>query len=143
MKRFTALLTATALLLVIAVDAAAHHSAVQFDFTKQVPIKGKVTHFRAINPHMQMTLLVSDKKGPHEIVFEGHSTNNMYRNGYRKGMISEGDTITVNVAPLKDGSDGGYVVSAETAKGEFFGARSTRAIDAAKAQAVAEGKAAP
>ncbi|MEP7311382.1 MAG: DUF6152 family protein [Pseudomonadota bacterium] len=143
MKKFIAALAGAAALLGAAASAVAHHSAVQFDFTKQVPITGKVTHFRAINPHMQLTLLVNDKKGPHEIVFEGHSTNNMYRNGYRKGMISEGDTITVNVAPLKDGSEGGYVVSAETAKGEHFGMRSTRAIDAARAQAIAEGKAAP
>ena len=143
MKRLTALLAGATLSLGFAVAAVAHHSAVQFDFTKQVAIKGKVTHFRAINPHMQLKMLVTDAKGTHEVEFEGHSTNNMYRNGYRKGMISEGDTITVNVAPLKDGTLGGYVVSAETAKGEHFGMRSSRAADAARTQAIAEGKAAP
>ncbi len=34
----------------------------------------------------------------------------MYRNGYRKGMVKVGDVITVNAAPLRDGSEGGYVV---------------------------------
>lgn len=128
-------------LLLIGCSAAyAHHSAVQFDFSKQVPVTGVVEKFAAINPHMRMTLLVAGVNGSHEIEFEGHSTNNMYRNGYRKGMINLGDKITVNVAPLKDGHEGGYVVSATTSSGEFFGAKSTRAIDASKAQALAESK---
>jgi opacity protein-like surface antigen len=132
-----------AVALAVAMPAAiAHHSAVQFDFTKQVAYKGKVTHFRAINPHMQLKIEVSDAKGTREIEFEGHSTNNMYRNGYRKGMITEGDVITVFAAPLKSGDDGGYVVSADTAKGEHFGMRSSRlaAEDAAKLRATAEGR---
>jgi hypothetical protein len=64
----------------------------------------------------------------------------MYRNGYRKGMVNIGDTITVNVAPMKNGTDGGFVVSAVTKNGKFFGAKSTRALDAAAAQKAAEGK---
>lgn len=123
----------------LAATASAHHSAIQFDFSKQVPIKGTVTHFRAINPHMELTLRVNDGKGERLIQFEGHSTNNMYRNGYRKGMVSEGDVITVNVAPLKNGGDGGYVVSADLAGGQHFGMVS-RSLDAAKIQQQAEGK---
>ena len=122
-----------------AATASAHHSAVQFDFSKQVPIKGTVTHFRAINPHMQLTLRVKDAKGEHLVEFEGHSTNNMYRNGYRKGMVNEGDVITVNVAPLKNGGEGGYVVSADLAGGTHFGMVS-RSLDASKLQQQAEGK---
>ena len=122
--------------------ASAHHSAVQFDFTKQVPISGTVKSFRAINPHMQLTLEVKNANGSgvHDVEIEGHSTNNMYRSGYRKGMVNAGDQITVNVAPQRDGKEGGYFVSATTAKGEFFGMRSSRL---AQTQAVAEGKAAP
>jgi len=128
-----------AALAALATTASAHHSAVQFDFTKQVPIKGTVTHFRAINPHMQLTLRVNDGKGERLVEFEGHSTNNMYRNGYRKGMVNEGDVITVNVAPLKNGGEGGYVVSADLAGGQHFGIVS-RSFDAAKIQQQAEGK---
>ena len=143
--KLTALALCTTALLALGATAQAHHSAVQFDFTKQVPITGVVKEFRAINPHMQLTLEVKDAKGVHDIAFEGHSTNNMYRSGYRKGMINAGDLITVNVAPPRDGHEGGYFVSATTAKGEFFGMRSSRLApaDAAKTQAIAEGKAAP
>jgi hypothetical protein len=86
-----------------------------------VAIAGVVLKFQAINPHMRLTLRVKDAKGSRDIDFEGHSTNNMYRSGYRDRMINVGDTITVNVAPLRDGSDGGYVVSAITASGARFG----------------------
>src|SRR4249920_399738 len=110
-------------LLVVSCGAAvsAHHSAVQFDFGQSVPISGIVKRFEAINPHMRMVLEVTDAKGTREIGFEGHSLNNMYRGGYRNGMIKYGDKITVFVAPLKNGSEGGYVTAAVTVSGVRFG----------------------
>ena len=60
---------------------------------------------------------VTDAKGTREISFEGHSTNNMYRAGYRDGMIKVGDKVTVYVAPLRDGSDGRIRDSRATADG--------------------------
>ena len=140
MKTITAL-SATVGLLAIAPLASAHHSAIQFDFTKQVAYTGTVKEFKAINPHMQMLIEVKDAKGSHEVQFEGHSTNNMYRSGYRKGMINVGDTVTVNCAPQKDGKLGGYVVSVATPNGGFFGMKSRNlAQDAAATKALAEGK---
>jgi hypothetical protein len=121
--------------------ATAHHSAVQFDFTKSISYKGVVKEFAAINPHMRLLIEVKDAKGTHEIKFEGHSTNNMYRAGYRKGMVKVGDTVTVNAAPLRDGTEGGYVVSVELADGQFFGQRTTRAQDAAAAAAAEKARA--
>jgi hypothetical protein len=122
----------------VGVPVAAHHSAIQFDFTKSVPIKGVVTKFEAINPHMRLVLRVSDAKGTRDIELEGHSTNNMYRAGYRDKMIQVGDTITVYVAPLKDGSDGGYVTAATTAKGTRFGLVSRAAAEAEREREKAE-----
>jgi hypothetical protein len=123
------------------VPAMAHHSAVQFDFAKSVAYTGVVKEFAAINPHMRLLIAVKDAKGTHDIKFEGHSTNNMYRAGYRKGMVKVGDTVTVNAAPLRDGAEGGYVVSVELADGQFFGQRTTRAQDAAAAAAAEKAKA--
>jgi len=80
-----------------------------------------VKEFSAINPHMRMTLELKDPKGLHEVKFEGHSTNNMYRAGYRKGMVKAGDTVTVNAAPYRDGTEGGYVIAVTLADGQFFG----------------------
>ena len=141
MKKLGFILTAAAVAALGATGASAHHSAIQFDFTKSVAVKGQVKSFEAINPHMRLIMHVTDAKGTRDIEFEGHSTNNMYRNGYRQGMVKVGDTITVNIAPLKDGKDGGFVLSANTQDGKFFGARSSRqAVDPAAAKAAAEGR---
>ena len=138
MKR-AGFVAATAVLVALwATAAAAHHSAQQFDFGRSVAITGVVKRFQSINPHMRLVIAVSDAKGTRDIVFEGHSTNNMYRAGYRDGMIKVGDKITVYVAPLRDGSDGGYVTAASTADGRRFGPRSRAEQEAERAKA--EGK---
>jgi hypothetical protein len=109
----------------------AHHSAVQFDFAKSVSYTGTVKDFAAINPHMRLVVELKDAKGTREVRFEGHSTNNMYRSGYRKGMVKVGDTLTVHAAPFRDGTEGGYVISATLADGRFFGMQSRSAREAA------------
>ena len=115
------LIAIAALLALCGAGVSAHHSAQQFDFTKTASMSGVVKRFQAINPHMRLVLTVTDAKGTRDIDFEGHSTNNMYRGCYRDKMINVGDKITVTIAPLKDGSEGGYVTGAVTAKGEKFG----------------------
>jgi hypothetical protein len=110
----------------LAATAGAHHSAVAFDFGKSVSYTGVVKSFAAINPHMRLVIELKNASGSgtHTVNFEGHSTNNMYRSGYRKGMVNVGDTITVNAAPFKDGTEGGYVISAKLSDGRFFGMQS-------------------
>jgi hypothetical protein len=112
-----------ALLALVSVTAGAtawaHHSAVAFDFGKSVTYTGVVQSFRAVEPHMKMVLELKDAKGTHIVNFEGHSINNMKRAGYMKGMVNPGDTITVTAAPYRDGTEGGYVIGAQTPKGYF------------------------
>jgi hypothetical protein len=138
MKLLWSLVSALALVVALGSPASAHHSAVQYDFGKSAQITGTVVKFQAINPHMRLTLRVSDEKGTRELELEGHSTNNMYRAGYRDGMIKVGDKITVNVAPLRDGSEGGYVIAAVLADGRKFGVQS--AAERARERDRAEGK---
>ena len=119
LRRLSALLAAS----LLAATAGAHHSAVQFDFGKSVQYTGTVKSFSAINPHMKMVINLpnADGKGTHEVKFEGHSLNNMYRQGYRKDMVKIGDTVTVKCAPFKNGDEGGYVTSVQKPNGEHFG----------------------
>ena len=138
MKQLWSLVSALALVVALGSTASAHHSAVQYDFTKSATITGVVVKFQAINPHMRLTLRVTDDKGTRDLEIEGHSTNNMYRAGYRDGLIKVGDKISVNVAPLRDGSEGGYMVAAVTASGQRFGLQS--AADRAREREKAEGK---
>ena len=138
MQQLVSLVSALALVVALGVTASAHHSAVQYDFGKSASITGVVTKFQAINPHMRLWLRVTDEKGTREVEIEGHSTNNMYRAGYRDGMIKVGDKITASVAPLRNGAEGGYMIAATMANGTRFGVQS--AAERAREREKAEGK---
>ena len=114
------LIAATLVALAVMVTAAgAHHSAAQFDFGNTVLVSGKVVSARFANPHMRLILEVTDqKRGTRNIEFEGHSRNNMRRQGLLPDMFGVGDKITIRIAPMRDGSDGGYVTAVRTASGE-------------------------
>jgi hypothetical protein len=115
-------MTLAILLMILAgIPAMAHHSAAAQDFTKRVEVNGVVKSWRIMNPHGKLVIQVNDAKGAREIELETHSRNNVYRSGYRDGMVKAGDKIKVFIAPNRDGSDGGYVVAFETAAGEKVG----------------------
>jgi hypothetical protein len=106
----------------LAVPALAHHSAAHFDFANQVNVTGVVKEARFANPHARIILEITDEaRGTRDVEFEGHSRNNMYRQGFRPGMMSAGDTITIRIAPTRDGADGGYMTAFITADGEAIG----------------------
>jgi hypothetical protein len=100
----------------------AHHSAAQFDFGNTVLVSGTVVEVRFSNPHMRLVLEVTDdERDTRDIEFEGHSRNNMRRQGLLPGMFKVGDDITIRIAPMHDGSDGGYVTGVRTPDGAEIG----------------------
>ena len=114
--------TSVLILAVMVAAAGAHHSAAQFDFRNTVLVSGKVVRARFVNPHMRLVLEVTDeKRGTRNVEFEGHSRNNMRRQGLLPDMFGVGDTITIRIAPMRDGSDGGYVTAVRTPSGEEIG----------------------
>jgi len=118
MNKVSATLAALALSLSAIGTAFAHHSAAMYDFTKNVWVQGVVKDIRVINPHMSLTLIVSEGSGKaRDIAFEGHSVNNFYRAGWRPNMVRVGDKIKVRYNPRKDGLDGGFVNGFVTADG--------------------------
>ncbi len=108
-------------LLLLATAAGAHHSAAQFNFRDKVTVKGVVKKIRVENPHTQLILVVTDAKGKRDIEFEGHSLNNFYRAGWRTDTVKVGEAIEITIAPMKDGTDGGYVTAFKTAAGKEVG----------------------
>ena len=118
----TVSITLAILLMISAgIPAMADYFAAAQDFTKRVEVDGVVKSWRIMNPHGKLVIQVNDAKGAREIELETHSRNNVYRSGYRDGMVKAGDKIKVFIAPNRDGSDGGYVVAFETAAGEKVG----------------------
>ena len=99
----------------------AHHSAAAQDFTRRVEIDGVIKTWEIANPHGRVVLRVTDQKGTRDIEFETHSRNNVYRSGYRDGMVKPGEKIKISIAPNRNGSDGGYVTGFTTAKGDKVG----------------------
>ena len=110
-RKFKALGAAASLVAIasLSTTASAHHSAAQFDFAQTVRIEGVVKEMRVANPHIALFLEVKDTKGTHVIEYEGHSRNNVYRRGWRPDMVHTGDTISIDIAPMRTGEDGGYV----------------------------------
>jgi len=98
----------------------AHHSAAQFDFGQTVRVEGVVKELKVENPHGKLVLEVNDDQGAREIEFEAHSRNNIYRRGWRPGMVHTGDKIAIDIAPLRAGGDGGYVKSFILSDGTEF-----------------------
>ena len=100
----------------------AHHSAAQFDFRGPTEVSGTVKFVRFANPHGRLILEVTDdERGTRDIEFETHSRNNMVRQGLLPEMFHVGDDITIRIAPMRDGRDGGYVTGLLTADGQTVG----------------------
>ena len=98
-----------------------HHSAAQFDLSiRDNEVPGIIKVFDPANPHTRIVLEVTDEKGTRDIEFEGHSRNNYYRSGLRPGMVNVGDKVTLIAAPMRDGSDGGYVLGVILEDGTRF-----------------------
>ena len=108
-------------LAIFSVVVLAHHSASQFDFAQSVPVEGKVVHIDVSNPHIDLVLEIANDDGStKEVQFEGHSRNNVYRRGWRPDMVKEGDMITIFIAPMRNGEDGGYIQDFLTTDGRKF-----------------------
>lgn len=121
MKPFVIRAASLAFAIAATSPAAAHHSAAQFDFTKQVTLTGTVKEFDVLNPHTHAVLVIQDKNGARNVDFEGHSVSNFYRAGWRKGLVNPGDKLTIQFAPRRDGGDGGFIMQFKTASGKVIG----------------------
>ena len=121
MNRARFVIASVALIVLVVTSAMAHHSAAAQDFGRRVEIEGVIKVWEVANPHGRVIIEVTDAKGKRDIEYETHSRNNMYRSGYRDGMMKAGDKIKISIAPNRDGSDGGYITGFVTAKGDKVG----------------------
>ena len=120
----------SALLLLAAVSAAAHHSPVLFDRTKRVTLVGTVVEFAWMNPHASIQLDVqNDRGGIDRWGVEMNSPNNLVKDGWKSTLVKAGDRVSVVVNPLRSGERGGIFVSLKLADGRVFGDKWTEDIE--------------
>lgn len=106
MKAKLAVLVASALLLA-AVPMWAHHAfSAEYDQTKPLKLKGKVTKWELVNPHswIHIDVIGADGKVTPWMV-EGGSPNSLLRNGFTKNSLPAGTEIIVDGYQAKDGAN--------------------------------------
>ena len=107
MKQRLAVGVAAAALLLGALPILAHHSfTAEYDNSKPITIKGKLIKMDWVNPHSWVHVAVVTGEGKTEAwAAETPPPNGLYRSGWRKDMIKEGDELTVNGFRAKDGTN--------------------------------------
>lgn len=82
------LVATVAALLMVSAPLFAHHGAAAFDVTKMVTVKGTVTDFQHVNPHVQVYFESKNDKGETE-VWPGELTapNKLSRAGWTKHTL--------------------------------------------------------
>ena len=85
-------------------EADAHHAfAAEFDASKPVLLRGKVTKIRWINPHSWVHIAVVGEDGmTQEWMVEGGTPNTLFRNGLTKESLKVGTELVVRGYQSKD-----------------------------------------
>ena len=84
--------------------AAAHHSTAEFDYTKQVTIKGTVKEVQWTNPHSYIQLITDGESGEKiQWSVEIGSPSLNINMGWRKNSVKVGDVVTMNLSPARNG----------------------------------------
>ena len=98
--------------------ALAHHGGSEYDLTKTVEFKGKLTSVALINPHSWIYFDVTDKDGKvshHRC--EMRSVHVLRRSGWTKENFPVGQQITVEASPNKTDSNSCYLQTIVAADG--------------------------
>ena len=122
----------------LAAPASAHHSAAMFDRTKQVTVVGTVKDFQWTNPHSWLHVVAPAVAGGPAIEWsiEMTSPNLLNRAGWRPATLKPGDRVTIVMAPLRDGANGGQFRSATLPDGRVMTERGPQGAPVAGTPAV-------
>jgi len=106
-------------LLLLTVPLIAHHGTGGiYDMSKSVTLKGTVTMFKFVNPHVLVYLDVQGKAGTVNWTAEGPPVINWTRTGWNRNSIKAGDQVTVTLYPAKNGKPEGVLAKMVTANGK-------------------------
>ena len=96
----------TAAILVAGVPALAHHAfSAEFDATKPVALRGKITKMEWINPHAWMHIEVTNEDGTVDSwMIEAGPPGALVRRGWRRDSVIPGTEVLVEGYQAIDGS---------------------------------------
>ena len=92
-----------------------------FDRSKDVVLSGVVKDWQWTNPHTWLILNVTNDKGETAVwSIEGQSPQVFRGKGWTRAIMKPGDRVVVHMAPLRDGANGGSIVSVATVDGKTY-----------------------
>jgi len=105
-----------------ATPAFAHHSFAMFDSERLITYKATVKQLEWTNPHSWLRVMIPDQAGQsREWGLEMGPPARQIQRGWKPDSLKPGDTVTVDIHPLRDGSRGGQLVSAVLPDGRRVG----------------------
>lgn len=108
-----------AVILMLVRPAQAHHSFAMFDKDRAVTVKGVVSKVEWRNPHVFIFIDVPDGKGGStQYAVECNSPNVLTRTGWKASTVKVGDSVSVDLYPLRDGRPGGLLDTMTLSNGE-------------------------
>jgi hypothetical protein len=107
------------MLLTLGPVAFAHHGNANYDTSKSITVKGVVTGFEFINPHVLIHWDAKDDSGTAQ-KWQGELTspNRLTRVGWTKSSIKPSDTISISGYPAKSGSNEIWIQKVVLGSGE-------------------------
>lgn len=108
--------------LLLAGQAFTHHSFAIYDFETQIPFDGVVESVKFRNPHIELTLRITNEDGEEEIIhfIEGAPANMMVRAGIRPEMLKPGARLHTRGSPLIDDPTKFFLRSVRTEDGTEY-----------------------
>jgi hypothetical protein len=105
-------------LLMASVPTPAHHGTSAYESTKTLKLKGTITSFDWVNPHVSLAWDVKAENGEvQHWVVELTSPGMLTRSGWHHDSLKAGDEVTVYFHPTKSGSRWGIFQRVEFADG--------------------------
>ena len=99
------ILSVFAFLILLSVPAFAHHGTAAFDMVGLTTIKGTVTKFDFMNPHVLIYIDVVGENGKVENwVAEYSSNNHLSRVGWDKNSLKVGEQVTITGHRARNGA---------------------------------------